>query len=115
MQQVLFLGEYPVEITKDAQGTVLKLRGTLDIGVADELHKALRDFLRGPPNLILDLSAIDGCDTSALQLLCSARHTAERFAKHLEFAGLSAAVSEASMALGLSIADGASEGWPNAI
>ena len=115
MQQVFSLGEQPVEITKNEQGTVLKLRGTLDISVAEELHKALRDFLSGPPSLILDLSAIDGCDTSALQLLCSARHTAERSAKHLEFADLSAAVLETSLALGLSIAGGASEGGPNAI
>jgi anti-anti-sigma factor len=109
------LGEQPVEITKDEQGTVLKLRGTLDISVAEELHRALRDFLSGPPNLILDLSAVDGCDTAVLQLLCSARYTAERSAKHLEFAGRSAAVLETSLALGLSIAGGAREVGPNAI
>lgn len=104
-----------MQITKDECGSVLKLRGTLDISVAGELHTALRDFLSGPSSLVLDLSGIDACDTTALQLICSARKTAERSNRRLQVVGLSDPVAETSAALGLSTTAAGSEGERSAI
>jgi len=100
-----------VQITKDGSGRVLKIAGTLDIGVADELQKALREFVSGDSEPIVDLSEVDECDTAALQLLCSARKTANGSGRHCELAGLSASIQNASAALGLSLANpGGDEG-----
>ena len=92
-----------MRITKDASGQVLKLAGTLGIGVAEELQTALRDYIGEAARPIVDLSGVEECDTTALQLLCSAGKTAERAGKRLETTGISAAAVSASAALGISI------------
>lgn len=94
-----------MQIAKDESGRVLKLAGSLEIGVAEELQSALRDFVLGTPIPIVDLSAVDACDTAALQLLCSARKTAESLGKAFEIAGLSDAVRSIGAALGLSLTE----------
>jgi anti-anti-sigma regulatory factor len=90
-----------VEITKDESARVLKIAGTLGIATAGELHTALRDFVCGESRPIIDLSEVDACDTVVLQLLCSARKTAERSGKHFELSGPSAAIRNIGAALGL--------------
>jgi anti-anti-sigma factor len=94
-----------VQITRDESNHVLKIAGTLEIGVAEELHRTLRDFVSEESSPAVNLSEVDGCDTAALQLLCSARKPAEQFGKPFRLAGLSAAVRNASEALGLSLPD----------
>jgi anti-anti-sigma regulatory factor len=52
----------------------------------------------------LDLSAVDACDTAALQLLYSARKTADSL-RRVKFVGLSGAILNAAAALGLEIGE----------
>ena len=102
-----------MQIAKDESAQVLKVVGTLEIGVAEELHNALREFVGRESRPVVDLSQVDACDTAALQLLCSARKTAEGAGKTFELGGVSAAIRNASAALGLSLA-GMKEDAPGA-
>lgn len=92
-----------MQITKD-QG-ILSIEGALEIGDAEELRNALREFLVLASRPTLDLSRVDAVDAAALQVLCSARKTAERSGKLLEIAAPATAVRNQSEALGLSLAD----------
>lgn len=97
-----------MQLTKDASGGVLKIAGALHISTAEELRDALREWVSGEARPCadlykIDLSEVDECDASALQLLCSACKTAERSNKRLAFAGVSAAICDAVAALGLSL------------
>ena len=56
---------------------ILKISGTLDINVADELRTALLDFICTASRPVVDLSEVEECDTAALQVLCSAGVTAQ--------------------------------------
>ena len=94
-----------MQITKDDSGAVLKIEGTLDISVAQRLQEALLESIQANSNLILELSGIDGCDTTALQLLYAVRKMAERFGKNLELRGISPAIATTSTAIGLPIAE----------
>ena len=98
-----------MRVAKDDSGRVLKIAGALDIGEAEELHRVLRDFLCGESSAVVDLSEVEACDTAALQLLCSARKTAARASRPLQFSGISAAVRNTASELGLSLA-----GWSQA-
>ena len=89
-----------MKMEKDESGRTLRLSGELEIGSAEELHAALRDHLAGAVDPRIDLSRVSHCDTAALQLLCSACRTAR---PSLEFTGVSDAVREACVALGLSL------------
>lgn len=90
-----------MRISKDQSGRVLQISGTLEIREADELLRVLRDCLHNEAQPVIDLSGVEGCDTAALQLLCSARKTAAVAGKPLQFLGLPGAVQDAAAALGL--------------
>jgi anti-anti-sigma factor len=94
-----------VEITKDESRQTMSIAGALEIGSAEELRDNLRDFLDRTPCPILDLSRVGGVDAAALQVLCAARKTAERSGKVFQIAAVSAAITNKSEALGLSLAD----------
>lgn len=96
-----------MQITKSEgeTGSVLKVKGTLELSGAEEFHKALCDFLVGPSSLTVDLADVESCDAAGLQLLCSAQKTAERSAKHLRIVGLCRAARETGAALGLAMGD----------
>lgn len=89
-----------MQIARDESCEVLKVAGTLDIGASREFQKALRDALDGGPAVILDLSAVEQCDITGLQLLCSARKSADRASKSLEVRSISDAVARTAAALG---------------
>jgi anti-sigma B factor antagonist len=91
-----------VQIAKCEADQILKLSGAIQINVVDELRAALLGFLCTTSRPVVDLSEVTECDTAALQLLVSASRTAKLSIKPLELVGLSAAVREASAALGLS-------------
>lgn len=95
--------ENAVQIAKDEPARVLRIVGALEIGVAEELHRALRDLVGGDSMPVVDLSEVDACDTAALQLLCSARKTAESEGKTFKLGGVSDPIRNASAALGLSL------------
>jgi len=87
-------------ITKDKSGHVLKFAGKLTIRAVAQTHETLREYFGGEVNPVFDLSEVEACDTAGLQLLCSASKTAESLGKHIEFAGVSDAVRNASAILG---------------
>lgn len=89
-----------MQIASDENGSVLRIQGTLSIGETAELREALCHALAETPSLVVDLSAVDGCDTAGLQLLCSARKTADS-ARRVRLVGLSGAIAEMAAALGL--------------
>ncbi len=88
-----------MRIERNESGGALKLSGELEIGSAEELQKALRDYLAGAPDPRIDLTGVSHCDTAALQLLCSACRTSET----LQCAGVSDGIREVCAALGLSL------------
>jgi anti-anti-sigma factor len=92
-----------VQIVNDERNGVLQLAGELGIDVVEQLHTVLRDFVHTATRPTIDLTQVDTCDSAALQLLCSARKTAECEGKPFELLGLSAAIVETSAALGLSL------------
>ncbi len=94
-------GQTGVQLTRDENGCLLKLAGSLDIGSAEELRKALQDSLSGGPALSLDLSELEGCDAAVLQLVCSACKTGERLSKPVRIQHLSPGVEAACAAIGL--------------
>jgi anti-anti-sigma factor len=98
-----------LQISKDESGSVLKLAGTLDIRVAEELQSALRDFLKADSSNVVDLSGVEVCDTAALQLLCAARKTVEGAGGRLELTAVPEPVRESSTILGLALTESATD------
>jgi len=91
--------EHEVRISKE--GNVLHIAGTLEIREAEELLRALRDFVQQEGQPVIDLSGVESCDTAGLQLLCSARKTAAAAGKALQVLDTPPAVQDAAAALGL--------------
>jgi anti-anti-sigma regulatory factor len=81
----------------------LKLEGALHISTADELRKALANGLAEAPELVLDLSGVEACDTASFQLLCAARRSAALMNKTVRLTAISNVMVEAGVALGLPI------------
>ncbi|MEI9972936.1 MAG: STAS domain-containing protein [Ignavibacteriota bacterium] len=88
---------------------VLRIAGDVGINVVEQLHSVLREFVSTAARPTVDLSDVENCDAAVLQLLTSARKTAERANKPFDFAGVSAAVLDASAVLGLSLHDQSGE------
>jgi anti-anti-sigma factor len=80
----------------------LRVAGTLDAYAAAELRGALARALGERPELAVDLSGVESCDFTTIQLLCSARRSAGQAGKPFVVTALSEAVVEACAALGLS-------------
>lgn len=90
-----------MHIHQEQFGSVLKISGSLDIGEIDMLHRALVDCFNRESAPEVDLSEVDACDASALQLLCAAQKSATRSNKPFRVVALSAGVMAAGAALGL--------------
>lgn len=82
-------------------GGPLHLAGELDIYGAAELRDALESHVRNVSSVALDLSEVSACDPVAVQLVCSARRSAEAAKKPFRIVQLSAPVALACTALGL--------------
>ena len=78
----------------------LKIKGILDAGQVPELRRTLLAGFAQAGSVELDLSQVEGCDAVGLQVLLSARATAERSGKPLRLTSLSPAVKEAAASLG---------------
>ena len=92
-----------MQIAKDGSGRVLTISGDLRINVAEELRAALVEIVCTASRPVINLSEVTECDTAALQLLISARRTAEHLAKPLELVAVPAVVQQAGAAIGLSL------------
>lgn len=89
--------------TTDESGGVLRLAGGLGICETEQLHRTLVEALNKASSLTLDLSEVETCDTAALQLLYSARITAERSGKSIKIQGASQPVLATCETLGVPV------------
>lgn len=88
--------------TRQAEdGGPLHLEGELDIYGAAELRAALESHVRNASSVTLDLSDVSACDPVAVQLICSARRSAEAADKPFRIVQISAPVALVCTALGL--------------
>jgi anti-anti-sigma factor len=90
-----------MRITRDETGNALKISGTADMSAAEALRSALAASFEQDGSLDVDLSEVDECDSSAVQLLCAAHRSAERSGKSLRILAMSRAIAETGSALGL--------------
>jgi anti-anti-sigma factor len=90
-------------LTKDNITGQLKISGTLDMVTANTLREALLECFLLEPEVVADLSAVDGCDAAALQVLLAGHKDAASFGKPFRMNAASPAVLETAEALGLSI------------
>jgi len=81
----------------------LQLAGALDTYTAAGLRDTLETALRDRSELTLDLSAVESCDFSTLQLILSVRRSAELAGKPFAIAVVSGEVTQACAALGVSL------------
>ena len=79
----------------------LKILGTLDISGADAFRETLARQLEYCSGV--DLSEVESCDATALQLLYSARKSAEGRGQTFQITGISEAVKAASNDLGVNM------------
>ena len=80
---------------------MLKITGAVDICTGDALRTALLAYLHEQPAVVLDLSQVDICDTTALQLLYATRRSAERSNKPFRLVAVSPAIEQTCAALGI--------------
>ena len=67
-----------ISITASADDTVVAVSGEIDLGVSDDLRRALDEELQFKPSaLIADLSAVSFCDSSGFTVLVQIRAKAE--------------------------------------
>jgi anti-anti-sigma factor len=80
----------------------LKLSGTLSIYEAAALRDKLRAVFKDMDVLEINMTEVAQCDTTCLQLLCSAKKTAERDNKKIVISMISDEVREAMTKTGIS-------------
>jgi anti-anti-sigma regulatory factor len=90
-----------MQCTEIEEGKVLRIEGSPDIYDAGVLHETLKHLLEAHASVVLDLSAIEACDITMLQLLCSAKKSAEKSGKIFSVRSFSPAVIQANTSLGL--------------
>lgn len=73
-----FVSPLDIAITASADDTVVAVSGEIDLGVSDDLRRALDEELGFKPSaLIADLSAVSFCDSSGFTVLVQIRAKAE--------------------------------------
>ena len=69
--------------------------------LAEETRRAILEHLLANRELVIDLSAVEACDTAGLQLLCSAAASAAQAGKPFRLDNIPGAVLERWNGLGL--------------
>ena len=87
---------------KDQQIT-LQLNGSLTYNNLDDLKEAFVTSFDVHSEIILDLNNITECDTAGIQLLWSARKTAEDKNKNFSIKNASESVKDAALRIGTEI------------
>lgn len=92
-----------IRITTEEQGDNLLVapEGPLTIYEAGSLHETFLSGFQNHKGMILDLRAVTDCDTAGVQLLCSARKTADQTGKKFSVDGIGPAVLKALDSCGL--------------
>ena len=68
---------------------LLKIEGQMTVNDASALRDEMIECFNHCDGLILDLNDVSDCDTAGIQLLCSARLTAQGTGKRFEVTGAS--------------------------
>ena len=84
-------------------GVRLNITGEQTIRTADRLHEKLAQYLGRGLDMVVDLSGVDECDTTALQLLYALRLSAVQGKRRFHITAASPAITETAAALGLCI------------
>ena len=88
--------------TEERDGSLLVIpEGPLTIYEVGELHQAFVTGFTDRRGLLLDLTGVTECDTAGVQLLCSARKSAEENEAPFGIIGIALAVLKALEACGL--------------
>ena len=82
---------------------ILKISGVLDISGADVLRDALASYLERCSVAKVDLSEVESCDPTALQLFYSARKSAKGRHQSFEITGVSKAMKLVCLDLGVNL------------
>lgn len=90
------------ESGNDPASTTLRLAGSLDAYAAAALRDELSRALNERPALAVELSDVESCDFTTIQLLCAARRAAERAGKLFSTRSLPESVGSVLASLGLS-------------
>jgi anti-anti-sigma factor len=90
-------------LSKDSITGILRISGALDIDAATSLREALLDCFLHQPEVTVDLTAVDVCDTAALQVLLAGQRDGESLGKTFCITAASNSVTETAAALGFSI------------
>lgn len=88
---------------RDAGQSQVQNTGELSIRNAAEWHQFLGESLGRGPELVLDLTQVETCDTAGLQLICSLRKTAALRGVRIRIAAMSPAIEATATAVGLAI------------
>lgn len=95
-----------VSENQDKDGNlVMKIEGSLSAYDVGNLKDRLLTGLINHQGIILDISGVTECDTLGIQLLLSARKTAEKLNKTFNVTGGSQAVQDAVTGVGLEMED----------
>src|ERR1700677_4534373 len=90
-------------LTNDPNTCILKVTGTLDIDSANRLRETLLDCFLSQPCVTADLSEVDNCDTSALQVILAGQRDAASQGKAFSVTAPSVSIIGMAAALGFSI------------
>lgn len=86
----------------------LRVLGGLHTESVSVLREALLEGLTAPGDLVVDLTAVDMCDSAALQLLLACRRSAEALGKPCRLA-LSSFIKDTAVAIGVEPAEWADQ------
>lgn len=86
---------------KEERKSTLKLEGNLSIYEAVAIREKITEALKGGGILEINISDVVECDTSGLQLLCSAKKTADRENKKICLSIAPGAVQDAMTITGI--------------
>ena len=78
----------------------LKIEGPMTIYEIQEIHKELNQIMENG-EVTIDLTDVTDCDTSGIQLLCSAAKTAKEKDIKLSYTGTSEIVEKAAKRIGV--------------
>jgi anti-anti-sigma factor len=79
----------------------LKIAGAIDIYDANLLRERLQQYLEEHSEILLDLSDVESCDLSTIQLLYAAYKSAQKLNRQFSVVAISPAAGETFTRLGL--------------
>lgn len=88
----------------DKAAAVLTIAGDLQIDSIEQLRAPLWQCVSNQPEVILDLSGVDACDTAAFQVLLACKKTAAAMGKPFCIVAASPAFNDSAATLGLDLA-----------